>query len=158
MKNIVLMTAALFALAGCAATYEPPVSLAQNASVRLSYPAPVVFRAAERALVSAGYQITDANRSAGIISTAPRDMHLTPDEADCGTTLGLNYLKDNRTSTRVSMGVIINMGRITVQSNIQGNYRPGDVMQNITLTCVSKGLLEANMLNRIKAELGQPQP
>lgn len=158
MNKYVFMVVTLFAIGGCAATYEAPDSLAQNASAKLSYPEPVVFKAAERALVNSGYQITNANLSAGVISTAPRDLHLTPREADCGTTLGLNYLKDNRTSTRVSMGVIIEKGKTTVQSNIQGEYRPGDVTQNITLTCVSKGLLETDMMDRIKAELGRPQP
>lgn len=153
MKTRALMIAALVVVNGCAVTYAPPESLAQNASAHLSYPQSEIFNAAERALVGAGYQITNASLPAGTISTAPRNLHLTTNEADCGTTLGLDYLKDNRTSTRVSMGVIINKTTITVQSNIQGEYRPGDVTQNITLTCVSKGALENDMLEKIKAEL-----
>ena len=153
MQKFIMYALAVVALSGCAATYETPRSLAQNATGTYSASQPDALKAARRALVNSGYQITAADDSSGTISTAPRDLRLSPAQADCGTTLGLDYLRDNRTATTVAFGVIIDPGKITVQSTIQGNYRPGAVDQDITLSCVSRGSLEAEMLDKIKAQL-----
>jgi hypothetical protein len=151
-KPIAIVGAALM-LGGCAATYSPPIALAQSKVERIDRPKADIFQAAERALAAGGYQITHADQGAGVISTAPRDLRLQPETADCGTTMGLDYLLDNRTSTRVAYSIIIYDGRIEVKSNVQGDYRPGAVSQDITLTCVSRGQLEAAMLQKVKSEL-----
>jgi hypothetical protein len=152
MKKSLLIALAL-AASGCAFNYEPPVSLSPSKIEKLARPKTEVFNAAKRALVANGYQITDADEPSGTISTAPRDLRLSPVNADCGTTLGLDYLLDNRTATRVAFGVIVGPGDIEVKATVQGDYRPGDPSQDITLTCVSKGLLENDMLNKIKSEI-----
>ncbi|MFH4090619.1 hypothetical protein WAJ00_22120, partial [Acinetobacter baumannii] len=76
------------------------------------------------------------------ISTATRDFRLTPELADCGTTMGIDYLKDNRTSTKVAYNILIADNSLDVRTTLQGDYKVGDVTQNITLTCVSRGVLE----------------
>jgi hypothetical protein len=53
----------------------------------------------------------------------------------------------------VAYSIIIHDGRVEVKSNVQGDYRPGAASQDITLTCVSRGQLEADMLQKVKAEL-----
>jgi hypothetical protein len=152
MSRIVILIASL-ALAGCAATYVAPPVPNQSAAVAITKPKPEILAAARRALVAAGYQITSFDDAAGIISTAPRDQHLTPIEANCGTTMGLDYLKDNRTDTRVAYGVIVSDGHLQVRANIEGQYKPGAVDQNITLTCVSLGVLDGDMVRQIESNL-----
>jgi hypothetical protein len=154
MANRLVPTVVLvIALSGCAATYRPPAVPNQVASLEFSGPAANAMKAARRALVSAGYEITSADNESGTISTAPRNLHVTPREANCGTTMGLDYLKDNRTSTKVSFGVIVNDHQLTVRATVQGEYKPGEVDQDITLTCVSTGALEGDMLAQIKQDL-----
>jgi len=110
------------------------------------------FNAAKRALVTEGYQITSTDEASGIISTAPRDMRMTPSDADCGTTMGIDYLKDNRTSTRVAIGVVVYSTEMEIKATVQGEYKPGSNTQDITLTCVSHGGLERDMIHKIMAE------
>ena len=62
-------------------------------------------------------------------------------------------MKDNRTSTRVAYGLIVDDGRIQATSTIEGEYKPGAVDQNITLTCISRGVLEQSLLDKIRATL-----
>jgi hypothetical protein len=102
-------------------------------------------------LVTEGFQITSSDDSAGIVSTAPRDLRVTPEQADCGTTMGIDYLKDNRTATKVGFGVVAEEGKFMIKATIEGNYRPGAVDQNITLTCVSRGVLERALSGKIVA-------
>jgi hypothetical protein len=96
----------------------------------------------KRALVLGGYQITNADDAAGVISTAPRSLRVTPAIADCGTTMSLDYLLDNRTDTRVAFGILAADGKLTIRTTIEGQYKPGSAEQNITLTCVSRGSLD----------------
>ncbi|MGA2366180.1 MAG: hypothetical protein ABSG12_11905 [Steroidobacteraceae bacterium] len=112
-----------------------------------------ILAAARRNLVADGYQITSFDDTAGVVSTAPRDMHVTPDQADCGKTMGIDYLKDNRTTTRVAFGILAEDNHIEVRATIQGEYKPGAVTQNITLTCVSRGVIDRVMLREIEARL-----
>lgn len=138
-------------LAGCASTYAPPVHNATAISQEIAANPADILRAAKQVLVSDGMQITNSDDGAGVISTAPKEMRLTPKLADCGTTLGLDYLKDNRTSGKVGYGVVVAGHRVTVTASMSATYLPSDVTQSITLTCVSKGVLEANLLAAIAA-------
>lgn len=152
MKNVCIAALALV-VSGCAATYAAPTAPNQTATSKTSSTKAQVLVAARKALVSAGYQITSFDDAAGVISTAPRDLHVTPDQVNCGTTMGLDYLKDNRTTTRVAYGVIASDGQFEVRANIEGEYRPGAVDQNITLTCISRGTLDAAMAQQIRSFL-----
>lgn len=148
---LALISAAL--LAGCAATYKEPTAPNVGASENFTQSRLELFKAARRALVSDGNQILSADEPSGTISTVARDYRLTPEMADCGTTMGIDYLKDNRTSGKLAWGLIIDAGRIEVRAQLQAEYKPGAIDQNITLTCRSRGVLEAQLLGRIKQSL-----
>ena len=111
------------------------------------------MRATKQTLVVEGFQITAADDTARVISTAPRDMRLTPADADCGTTMGIDYLKDNRTAATVAYGAVISDGRVLVKATIAAKYLPSNNSQSITMDCVSKGVLEAALLNKIQAAM-----
>ncbi|MCE0860681.1 hypothetical protein LU674_013185 [Pseudomonas alloputida] len=150
MRIGIVIAAAVF-ISGCAATYQAPTIQSVNAVSNTTASKEQVLMAAKRALVADGYQITSFDDAAGVISTAPKQVKLTPRDADCGKTLGLDYLLDNRTSTKVTMGVIAYQGRYVVRASIAGDYRPGEVSQNMDLTCVSRGNLEALLMEQITA-------
>lgn len=150
MKVIAAMLALI--LSGCAATYAPPTTPAASV-VRESFAMsrPDLMRLVRRAVIGEGLQILSADDWSGTLSTLPQDQRLTPRDANCGTTLGLDYLKDNRTSSRVAYGFVVDDGMISVRAVIQSEYKPGAVDQNITLSCVSHGTLEQQMLQRLRA-------
>lgn len=153
MKKVLGVCLLAFGLTACATTYKAPMTLNQSASEQVSGTKEQIFKAAQRALAINGEQIMSANAEAGVISTAARDLRLTPLQADCGTTMGIDYLKDNRTSTKVAYNILIDNGSLDVRTTLQGDYKVGDVTQNITLTCVSRGVLEQQMIQKIKAEI-----
>ncbi len=156
MKKKIAIAIAASAVSACAATYRAPESIAQSFSAVHGSSKSAVLVAAKTELVAAGYQITYGDEAAGVISTALKDVRLAPLDADCGTTMGLDYLKDNRTSTRVSYGVTVDESRIQITTTVQGDYRPGAVDQNITLSCVSRGALEQSLGSRILARSTRP--
>ena len=150
MRNI-LLALAISLLVACASTYVPPTSTAPVVMSAVSASKAEILRAAKVVLVSEGFQITNSDESAGTISTAPRNLRVSPGQANCGTTMGIDYLKDKRTSTRVAFGILAADGTIMVKANIEGEYKPGSVDQDITLTCVSRGVLERDLLAKILA-------
>lgn len=152
MKYLLPLLVVTAAIAGCAATYVQPKTIAPTISANVLISKANLLRAAKQVLVANGYQITNSDNFAGVISTAQKNQRVTPKQADCGTTMGINYLKDNRTDTSVAFGIIVGKGKITVKADIDGAYKPGAVEQNITLTCVSKGVLERVMLTQILAQ------
>ena len=153
MKLAIAVAASVVLLSSCAATYKAPDTTATADTVIVTGSKADILQAAKQALVVDGYQITNSDDAAGVISTAPTDLHVTPSQANCGTTMGLDYLKDKRTSTRVSFGIVAADGSLTVKANIQGEYKPGAVDQDITLTCVSRGVLEQALIGKITAAL-----
>ena len=145
----------ILATAGCAATYKPPIITDPDTSRSIPGSQSTLLRAAKQVLVTEGYQITNSDESAGVISTAPRDLRLTPELADCGTTMGLDYLKDNRTSAKVAYGVLAFDNKIKLKANMSANYLPGNDTQSITLSCVSRGILENDLLAKIASVAAQ---
>lgn len=143
----------MLCLVGCAATYQPPTALNVGSTEKIDRSKAEIFRAARRSLVADGNQILNADESSGTISTVPRDYRLTPELADCGTTMGIDYLKDNRTSGKLAWGLIIDDGRIEIRAQLQAEYKPGAVDQNITLNCRSRGVLEKDLFRQIKQVL-----
>ena len=138
-------------LAGCATTYTAPSIEPVRVSESMDATEAEIIDATRRVLVSEGWQIT--GEGGGTISTAVRNYEVTPSMADCGKTMGLDYLRDNRTETRVGIGVVVDGTALTVRANIEAEYRPGSVSQDITLDCVSKGLIESVLLAQIREGL-----
>ena len=147
----IVLALSSFAFFNCATTYKAPTTVAPLTSVTVTASKADLMRSAKQVLVTEGFQITNSDEAGGIISTAPTNLKVTPEQADCGTTMGIDYLKDKRTATRVGYGVIADEGKLTVKATIEGEYKPGDVTQNITLTCVSRGMLEKAMADKITA-------
>jgi len=147
--NKIIIGAMFLATTSCAVTYVPPTAKASVNTKTLSASKNKILSAAKKVLINEGFQITAYDDSAGIISTAAIDQKLTPAQADCGTTMGIDYLKDNRTSTRVAYGVIVDGNNLIIKTTITGEYKPGTVSQDITLTCISRGQLGRELLNKI---------
>jgi len=149
MKRMAAGVCVCFVLGGCAATYVAPTARAPDTAMAIPGSQSELMAATKQALVTSGFQITSADDAAGTISTAPRAMRLTPAEANCGTTMGIDYLRDNRTSTTVAYGVVVKPNDVRVVATISGTYLPGNDVQSITLTCVSRGVLENQLLTQI---------
>lgn len=149
MKKLWLLLLITVLFSGCALTYTPPTTVASIASQRIVGSSNTLLKTTKQVLVLEGFQITNSDESAGVISTAPKEMRLTPELADCGKTLGLDYLKDNRTSSKVGYGAIISENKVTLKATMSATYLPANDSQSITLTCVSRGILENQLLNRI---------
>lgn len=153
-KLIPLCIAASFLFASCAVTYDKPTAIEPVTSVTMKAETAAILRAAKQTLALDGYQITTLDDSAGIIITAPRPVKITPEQADCGTTMGIDYLLDKRTATRAAINIVVVDRQMTVKAIIAAEYKPGDVVQDITLQCVSRGVIEKDIANRIGATTG----
>lgn len=147
--RLILLSAAL--LSGCAATYAPPTIAPANVTVPASASRVELMRAARQVLASEGFQIASADEGSGVVSTFPRKVRVTPDQADCGTNIGVEnaYLRDGRAQTSLAVNVIAADRRVTVRAAVDASYAPGGTMQDITLTCVSKGALERVLAQKI---------
>ncbi|WP_130472747.1 hypothetical protein [Candidatus Magnetaquicoccus inordinatus] len=151
MKRFSLMMVVCGLISGCAMTYQNPVAIAPKISRQLPSNKTDILRVAKQVLVAEGFQITNSDDTAGVISTSPRNFRITPQQADCGTTMGLDYLADNRTSSKLGYGILVSGNTITIKANIESEYKPGgtNAVQNITLTCVSRGVLEEAITEKI---------
>ena len=150
-KFLSLLTlVAAFGLSACAATYKAPeTKVAANVSSQIIGSPQDTLNRVKQVLLLDGYQIQSYDNDALIVSTSFKNKRITPTDANCGTTLGLDYLKDKRTDTSVAINVLIVGTTITVTANIHGAYKPGSADQNITLSCVSKGAIERSILAKI---------
>lgn len=148
--------ASLLLLSGCAVPkYLPPDTPNQSASASVQGSKAQILDAAVKALVQNGYQITTVDNASGLISTAPQTMHVTREQADCGTVKGMLASGDPLTypqpRTRVSFNMLIADNHIEVRSRIDDRLDTPSGERN--LTCVSRGVLEQEMLKEIKARL-----
>lgn len=148
MKKYLLLSSIIMA-SGCATVYQAPETIEQTVSSKHTKSTTDIMTAAKQVLLLNGYQIQTFDDQAGIISTALKNKKLTPTHADCGSTMGLDYLKDHRTKTEVALNIIVNDDIVTVKSNIQAEYKPGSATQDITLSCISKGIIEKAVLDKI---------
>ena len=148
MKKIVFAGISVL-LTGCAMTYAPPSANYKAVSRAITANKQETLASAKRLLLLDGYQIQSFDDASGIISTSYVNKKVSPREADCGNTMGLDYLLDNRTKTQVAVNVIVEQDIVTVKANIQGEYKPGGADQDITLTCISTGAIERQIISNI---------
>lgn len=148
MRYLILIFITAF-LTGCATTYQAPTAQNQNYATEHNSTQIDVLEKAKRALLLDGFQIQSSDDSAGFVSTSPKNWKLTPKQASCGTTMGIDYLKDNRTKTTVAFNIVVDSKKLVIRSNIQGEYKPGAVSQDITLTCISNGVIEEKLGQKI---------
>lgn len=146
MKKLLLIPTTLL-LANCAMTYKAPIGESKSAKSTITKN---LFSKANRTIILDGYKTTYSNKEDGLISTDYKVVDIKPSEADCGKTMGLDYLKDNRTKTEIAFTIVVDNNSIEVKSNIRAEYKPsGATAQGIDLTCISKGVLEQKLLNKI---------
>lgn len=141
--------AAVIVFSGCALTYTPPQTKPIDVTQAIATDKEKTFNATMQALSLAGYTITASDKNSGVISTSYKEIQADETVADCGTTAGIDYLKDHRTVLKVAMAAVITGEKTTLKANFQADYRPGSQLQNITLICVSRGKLEMELLNKI---------
>lgn len=138
----------LVVLSGCATSYvEPESAAAVGSMVNHQESVGQIASKARKHFALSGFGIT--SDSGELIVTEKRFVRLSENDADCGSTFGLDYLRDKRTHTEVSYTLVNEPGSLTVVANIDGEYRPGSVAQDLTLTCKSKGTLERQLLDSI---------
>ena len=138
---------------GCAATYRTPMISQQAVTETIQASKADMFNVAKQVLIMEGYQILNSDESSGTISTPPKRMSLNETQCDCGTTMGLPYIKDNRTFITVSVGLLVSDNKINIKATIEGEYLKGDAVQGVNLVCVSTGKIERELLDKIKAQL-----
>ena len=151
MKKIIV-SILTFSISTLSMAYKPPVGESKSVSVGVEATKEEIFKASKRALALEGYQITSSDLDAGVITTASKDYRIDPSYADCGKVMGIDYLKDKRTKTRVAQN-IIDDNSLSIKSNIQGEYKVGSTTFDVTLTCLSKVLIEADLAEKIKSNL-----
>ena len=149
MKKYSFLPAAL--LSACSISYQAPITVAPVVKASHQQAVHKMLNNAKRILLQAGYRIRVFDHEAGIITTSLKHQRLTPKQADCGKIMGMDYLKDNRTKTEMALNIIVTEQEITVKPSIQGKYNPENMDEDINLTCISKGLVEKQVLKHLLA-------
>jgi len=136
-------------LGGCITTNEAPVIISDYFALEHLSTKQEVLGKARQALLRDGFQILSSDLEAGYISTSLKNWKLTPEQANCGANKDRDYLEDSYTKTVVSFNVIVDDRDVIVRSNIQGEYLPGESAQDLILNCVSRGVIEVEMVKKI---------
>ena len=131
-------------------------AFADEANTRtIAAPRDAVWQKVVSALMKGGYPITNIDKNSGLITTAPKQMKVGMDKADCGRGLfGIPYQPDPRTITTVAYNIMLTpQGEATqamVVGTIAGTF---DAAGNPTkiLTCKSLGVLEKELLDAMAA-------
>lgn len=154
MRNIFFTGVISFGLvlSGCSATYTPPVSPSSNLVISNNVHASKseILKATQKTLALNGEQISTIDTVNGIITTSPKTLRLTPEHADCGKTMGIDYLKDNRTNSKMFYNIIVEDNKLAIKGVPSAEYRVGAADQDMNLTCVSHGVLEQQLFEQIK--------
>lgn len=149
MKTNLLFFYALIvsvSISGCATTYSGPNHKQQSYERTVKDP-DVAINSLKKYLASKGYTITSSGKE--VISTAPKNVSLSHFDADCGKTMGLDYLKDARTSTTASINIYADGDTIKVVTDINAKYLTGNMFQSKTMHCVSRGTIERRVLSQL---------
>ncbi len=157
MKKLIVILVTILSF-GCGSLhYAPPTSHPVSVTRPVDATKSELFLASKKVLMLDGFQIANADPELGIISTTQKQMKLTVSDVDCGSTMGINYMKDKRTITRVSVLIECNDNSLNVKCNITGEYGKGwgeqSTLQGIDLTCVSKGTMENTLIDKIISSL-----
>ncbi len=130
----------------------------EGASVQVAQGGDVVLATARKVLEALGYALEPMSADGTSFSTLPTDHKFTQKEADCGTGLGIPFLWDSRTKTRVSITVSVASGRLTVRSGMDGilEVRGFGAHEDKPLSCTTKDAFAGEVLQQIQAALPQP--
>ncbi len=135
-------------LSGCAAgpiiTQKPYLSQINGSKE-------AIYSAAIQILTESGYQIQNSDKENGLITTLSRDVKLTEDQCDCGTGMGIPYMKDKRTVTTVTLGLSVGTNRLIISPTVKGRMVIGtlDSTNDKQLECVTTGQYEQDLFQKI---------
>lgn len=136
-----------------------------SAAVEVEMSGEESFKKASLVLVELGAIPTFRDKELLVIKTDPVPVQLTTEQADCGSMFGIPYLKDKRTKTAAAYQIVIKStgdatSDVTVKVALDGYM---DVNEGApffiektrdtskTLTCTSKGVLEAKFIELFQA-------
>lgn len=138
---------------------------AQSFAEPVAMPAEAAFQQASALLVELDAMPTFRDKELLVIKSDPVPVKLTPDQADCGRMFGIPYLKDKRTKTAATYRVAIRAidganSDVSVSVTLDGYMDVNEGApffiektrdKNKVLTCSSKGWLESQFIERLKA-------
>ena len=109
-----------------------------------------LFKKAVKVLALEGYSISNSDAENGIITTNGRQLTLKKEDCSCKVKAkGIDYIRDKRTVTTVTVSIIISEGEVIVKTAIAGEYLKGDAADGRTMECISKGTIENKLLSAI---------
>ena len=153
MKRILIVVFAVTVL-GCATTYKPPILSPTEFVGNVQGSREGLLKVTKQVLAMEGFQIQNSDDGSGTISTSFRQKRLNEQYCDCGTTLGLPYIKDKKTVTSVALGIVVDENKIIIKANIAGEYLKNvDAVQSIAFDCVSTGLLEKEIFEKVQSRI-----
>lgn len=144
--KIAFILVSMVLISSCAMTYKAPTTEQKVFKKEVSNVSESVNKI-KRNLILNGFTVT--YDSDNMISTMPKAYQLTTELADCGSTMGIDYLKDDRTHSKVSLNVIGGNGVVEIKSDITATYLPGNTTQSKQMNCVSRGEIERSYLKLV---------
>lgn len=147
--RFVIVFCVLFA--GCAAAYKVPDHKDYVYKFEYHKNKEQIILNIKKVLLLNGFQISSYDDKSGLISTEKKQIETDPLYADCGKTMGIDYLKDKRSKIYLMLNFIVDDSLVTIVSNISGEYKPGDPIYDVDLKCNSKGFYEERLLDQIRS-------
>ena len=131
-------------------------ALADETNTRtIAAPRDAVWQKTISTLMTGGYPIAAIDKNSGLITTAPKQVKMGKDKADCGSGLfGLSYQSDHRTITTVAYNIMLttqgDSTQAMVVATMAGTF---DAAGNPTkiLNCKSMGVMEKELLDAMSA-------
>ncbi|MCP4545115.1 MAG: hypothetical protein GY835_01460 [bacterium] len=137
----------LLLLVGCALTYKGPKIEQRTYTKEVPFQAEVLHKKITGVLFNQGFAI--ASDSPGMVTTERKIEDLNDKQADCGSTGGIPYLRDSRTTTWLTISIRYENGRVGIRTIIEGEFMPNDPLGGKKFECVSKGVIERVLFERI---------
>ncbi|MBD3390656.1 MAG: hypothetical protein GF418_01410 [Chitinivibrionales bacterium] len=150
-----LVPAAIVLVAGCVATYSPPRIQREVVETTVDAGKRDIYRVSLHVLRKSGFRFAFADQTEGRITTRPKTLKLTNRECDCGAAMGRTFSSDSRTTTDVSYFIIARDGGFSLRSIIEGQYVASDTSMVKRFHCVSRGVLEKQLVDDIKDGLDE---
>lgn len=150
MKRFITLLFTALLAAGCASSYKEPLTVASAYTFDVPGSAEEVFKKASSALIAEGYAIASADPTLGILSTQRRQMALTPADVDVGSTWGIDYMKDKRTTTYVTATIQTSAGKAVIRTDIDAEYLPNDPAFGKRMKGASRGTLEQRLAAHLR--------
>ena len=135
----------------CASTYIGPTITKQVYRHEIPGNGVLIFKLMQRLLPMAGHAILSSDPGSGMITTAPVEMVLDPDNCDCGTAMGLPVVKQGGIRMKVSFEVGVKGSEMIVNAIVTPDLSGalGVLYSGLDIVCVSKGKLEEQLAKNL---------